>query len=188
MPIYNEDGTVYQLTRPNPLRVGQNSGDGFRLHNQVGEEVVVEYGRRRQAQVPKVERGITAEDFLREVSATAEKKPEPKAEARPPRPMKSYRKVKCFCLPMLSAVEEDELYGESRQVRRWGGKFAVESLVISDDGVQCRLWVPAASQVEKDSIILVRQDARWWKVAYVREWNSGLLLDCLPSSEKPSFD
>lgn len=172
MPIYNDDGTVFELARPNPLMVRQDRvREDFELHNQLGEEVVVSYGGDRPRRtIADPGRGAV---------------PQEPGDRRPARPAKSYRKVRCYCLP-IETEEAEDLYGDSKPVRKWGAKCEVECLVVADDSVQCRLWSPR--EVQDGSIVLVRQDARWWKVVFCREWSGGWLLDCLPSSEKPSFE
>lgn len=83
-------------------------------------------------------------------------------------------------------VEEDSLYGPKRSFK-YGEKFTTELILKERNGLNCVFWMPFKNLLERGSIIFLWDEKEWWKVSEAKEDNDGILVDCYPSDQTPSF-
>lgn len=190
MVIKNKDGSIFVLSKPNPLTRNQE-WENLILYNchWRGEVVPDVYKKPLKMDLPKVE--------LPSIEIPEPKSPEEVVVEVPKQGFseKTLKNiVKVYCLPANVIIEKDELYDEERQTIQYGDKFAFEAVVIERGDLQIRLWT--MHLLDRQSIIFPSVyvkgdinfgDYRWWKVNTIEEKSGGYIITAIPSDTQPDF-
>jgi hypothetical protein len=213
MSIRNNDGSIYELKKPNPLLKTQDiTGDEHIVHNFVAKEEVVRYTKKKKPLVPNG--AVVSTPTLPPVLESQIQAPEPKKteilpskeEQKPASEAKQFidtnildeddnteneeesanDTVSCWCLPGEYSQHVDNLYGEKRRNLVWGGKFMFEGIILQGNEMMFVIWTQV--KINPPSIIYVRSERRWWRVHETTPQDNGFSMSCLPSEMRPSFD
>lgn len=213
MPIKNNDGSIFQLRKPNPLLKTQDTADDMNVvHNFAVQEVVVRYTKKKRPLAPSgavvstPELGPAIQEQVTLPPADLKPMPPPKVAEHeavfdpPPAPAVEEEEepymdeddpaaaevVGCWCLPGEYKSHIDNLYGETRRNLVWGSKFVFEGTILESSEMGFVIW--AQVRLTPPSIIYVRSHRRWWRVSEVQPQGDGFAMTCLPSETRPSFD
>lgn len=171
--IKNKDGTLFRISRPNPMLSNQDlweDGSKFILHNFNVKEEVVDY--------PRIE---DIEPI--EIKVPIKETPIPGMKLKP-------RKEDiglAYCMPSIISMNVDRIYGESRPTISYGPQFKFEIVVKAREDLSIQLWTNLLDKIERQSIIYIPSQRRWWSVQQIVTVEDGILLNCVPSSTQPSF-
>lgn len=188
MPIKKLDGTPFTLRGPNPLMNQQTVKEEWCItHNlDYTEPETLIYDTPTKIELPKV---TVEEEIPQPVIPEESKAPPP-----PPPPVKQEEekvatedKSLYYCLPAIIKEVHDRTYDEVRRKLTYGEKFRFEAVPVQSGDMKSTLWTTVV--IETGSIIYSIENRRWWKVLRtVMQDNGGFLIECMPSSDKPSFD
>lgn len=166
MVIKNKDGTIFELNKVNPLMKEQDrwQNDWF-VHYVSSEEIVIKDPKRV---IPE----ILSEEIVPVVVGGGIVNP---TEI-------------LYCLPLITRIEEDPIYNQSKQINSWGEKFSFEAVTIDYTGLTAVFLARVPEKhIAVGSIIYVFKERQWWKVNGTEELEDGVKIYCVPSELKPSF-
>ncbi len=174
MAIKKKDGKLFRLRGPNPIMKEQIYWDQFKLHNLIWETEVIK----------------SKEEYLRPMSDFKIKQFNPVIETIKETEEhtndNNIPKTNIYCLPIIYEKIEDELYGESRPVWKYGEKFIFEAIIVQQGDIIMTFWTNI--EIEKESIIFpINKDKRWWKINKREDNNDGYLYQTIPSMSHPDF-
>lgn len=203
-PLLKSDGTIYQLSKPNPLMKNQEflSEETVIFHNMDKKNTEIESTENKSV-APKREIPIE-EEQIEVASPPVLKKEDPHV----PPPTKKPEQVKAassssgsdpqltvyHCLPSYLEEYIDELYGEKHISVKYGEKFLFEGIEISDNGIQ--YMFKTTKEVSTGSIVYpsYRKHFRgnqikknWWQVSEVSERDGMYYHQCILSRINPDF-
>jgi hypothetical protein len=216
MTIRNQDGTVFQLKKPNPLLKTQDMpGDEHVVHNFAVQEVLVRYTKKKKPLAPNG--AVVSTPTLPPALEEQPQAPAPTVTDLKPMPLPKVVEheatfespeqkaeliqeeddymdddeaaqdvVSCWCLPGEYRQHIDNLYGETRLNLVWGDKFLLEGVILQSTEMNFVIW--AQVKIGPPSIIYIRSQRRWWRVTDVQPHDNGFAMSCLPSETRPSFD
>lgn len=198
MAIKNSDGTIYTISKPNPVMVQMNRWDKSKVklinfgnnktHTQKGTTI------NNVAVIPK-ERIVP--DFIRELEETKPKEnvlpstpPAPVIIAPAPELVATKKEtsqveealnkygINFFCAPVISHFENKPTYGAA---------IIIKAIVIEESDLRLAVWV--GKELNKDSIIMKKQGVaqRWWKINGSQPKTGGFILLAIPSDINPDF-
>ena len=214
MPLKNKDGTVYQLSSPNPLVKSQKwVEDDLIFHNLEWKTINIPDKAEllpfvSDFKTPKVEKPSSQTPLVNAklpkpviepvtvdepvpVSVTVSvtepviKKPEIKVQQE--------NVVVMHCLPVVSINKEDDLYGERYKKIEYGEKFTFESVMVQREDLYMIFWTNV--NLVKNSIVFPSKyktgtkfgDYRWWKVGDKKERAGGWMIQAIISEDQPDF-
>lgn len=208
MPILTKEGKEYRtFSEPNPLVENQDNIEkgNLEFHNfKWKKEISKAEPIKKTEPIIKPEK---IEEFIKEVSEIKEEIKEETPKIETPKIEKEASETKddgyvevgddsillVHILPIYLVDKVDELYGETRKIRKYGNKFEIESVLmeISDLAIQ----ILSDSKIERNSIMYPSrykngEDAginRWWKVTHVEENDGNYLIQGIPSDFHPDF-
>lgn len=217
MAIRRKDGNLYVLEGPNPIVREQVSWDPNTLvfHNFSWEEIMFVQGSMKSTterrEIPKADNPPAQSDKSPESPPDINKMPEVLIEEPPRQEPKEFDlpyikyKVLCYCLPAITKVHTDRLYGESWQRVTYGDKFVFPCVVMTSTDISLEFWTSdPRTQIEDKSIIypfsyevhnassnsydkVPYDEYRWWKVSRKEPKEGGWLFHCIPSQDQPDF-
>ena len=205
--IKNQDGTPYELRKPNPLMKNQESwksNEEIELHNCAWEKTIT---TPKQTAVKPIEGDFNIrtseikDDFIPIMEAQIEPEPEPLPELEPeplPEQLKipktiDQKIVIIHCLPAIIQIIKDALYGDERENITYGAKFTFEGIIVNRNDLTLQFWTNL--QLIKNSIIFPSKyktgikfgGYRWWEVVHTELKTGGYITHCVPSQLQPDF-
>lgn len=177
MAIKNKDGTIFQLQKPNPIMKNQEFWNDYILHNFNEESVVIEKPKKKYQNIQEIE----PQEIKVPIKETPIEKPKKKEE-----PKEEPAKTLLYCMPAITIVKHDKLYGEDRIIPGYGPQFTLESIIIEMDDLTCKLWVNT-NRIVENSILYMPKTIRWWRVEKITDDNNGYIVVCNPSIIQPGF-
>lgn len=192
MTLYKKDGSVYKLAGPNPMMQEQNLWNGFKTHNLQWKKDLAEDN------TPKVVPPVEEDTFI---SALDKAKPEeikvlePEIERKPivqpdlieEETSSEIEKIFIHCLPMITKIRKDSLYGESSKTIGYGKPTSFEGVVLNYNDFVIEIWTDAT--IEVGSIIYPKMNfKRWWQIKEKTPKESGWIIKGVISNVQPSFD
>lgn len=170
MPIKNKDGSTYVIRGVNPLMIDQDHwSEGWKVHY-VETEVII---------LPDPKRKVYEEMFdVTQIPAIVGVGLVSQTEI-------------LYCLPIVTTIEEDPVYGQKKKITTWGDKFNFEAIRVDYTGVTASFFAKLPDDVVEKmmtgSIIYVFKERQWWKINGIEHFQDGINIYCLPSELKPSF-
>ena len=160
MVIKKQDGTNFELKKPNPLMAEQDLWDTAILHNMDYADKVT-YRQKKEERNDLVIVPVEIEQPIRQ-------------------------KVFAWCLPAKMEEIKDELYGETKRRIRYLPKFSFEVVIIKQEDLYCQFWTNSVP-MESKSIIYIPDLKTWWRTERVESIEDGIIIHCHPSDQTPSF-
>lgn len=204
MTIKNKDGSIFTLSKPNPVMRQQDlwdDGSQFILHNFKYDEVILHNFDAKEEEKPKEEPKPQPEPMptpkpVKKFQALDEITPEeinvPVRETPVPQQDKVRKKRQptkniniLYCLPAITVSNHDPLYNESHVSVNYGQQFTFESVITGSTDLMLQLWTN--KEIVRHSILYQPTSRRWWKVESVVQRTDGFTVDCTPSPLQPSF-
>lgn len=179
--IKTKEGGIFQLQKPNPIMKNQEFWDDYVLHNFNEEPSAIEEPKKKYQNIKEIE----PQEIKVPIKETPMEKPKEKPKKKKEEP-KEPTKTLLYCMPAITIIKHDKLYGEDRIVPGYGPQFTLESIIIEVDDLTCRLWVSTNKTVE-NSILYMPKTIRWWRVEKITDDNNGYIITCNPSNIQPSF-
>ena len=189
MPIRNPDGSLFTLDKPNPALLSQGIWDDVQvIQNFDYEELsyIPSRWRMRPTTVPPptpVQTEAPPPQSPPPPTVVVEEAPPARIEFKPT----DRRRLVCHVLPVEVLVTTDPLYGETQRRQAYGTQFTMEVEFRDSNDFSCLLWTNSIKELRIGSIIFVSEDRQWWQVRRVSEEDGGLLIECMVSSQNPSF-
>lgn len=180
MAIRNRDGTLYKISTPNPLMINQEvKEEWYVAHNfetpSPDETLIYDEAPVVAPPVALVEPVVKEPDPI---------SPPPVEEVET---IPQEDKLVCYCLPAKMVEVRDPVYDEVVRKLTYGEKFRFEAVPVRLNDLGYTIWTNIL--IESGSIIYSGEDRRWWKVSRtMMQDNGGFLIECMPSTHKPSFD
>ena len=164
MTIRNCDGTIFSLSKPNPIMISQSlwsKDEIVILHNKFGKKILIGS----------------------EVTEPDIKKKETPAQI----PQLVADEVDIWCLPAYYETKEDPLYGESHGILKYGSKFIFKGTIVESEDLYNT--IACTDNITEGSVIFPKnKDKRWWRVnRKVRLPDGSYLINNLISDYQPSF-
>lgn len=159
MVIKKKDGSIYKLQGPSPIMKNQDFWDD-------GSQFKLHNFNDMPLQDIPVEEIIV----------------HPK-----PAPKKKEETLLIYCMPSKNIEIQDDLYGEKRIKSGYGPQFTFQAKINAISDLLLELWSNVDALVEKDSILYIPSQRRWWKVENKNFTDNGFILYCTPSLVQPSF-
>lgn len=215
MTLYNKDGSVYTLSKPNPLMRDQKFWEDFVTHNMKWD---AEIDKDRTVVTPLASDFFTDTfkdgsfvDALKESKEeikVSETKSEPHIEpekvetrvvetrtsevrhdpANDPVTKDEIEKTFVHCLPASIREKKDSLYGDVYRTVQYGKPFSFEGVVVSHTDYQIDIWTDAR-EISIGSVIYPKFGLkRWWRVQENIPKGNGWLMQAMPSDYHPSFE
>lgn len=181
MPLKNKDGSVYKLSKPNPVGKDQRWWDPDKVVFYNFKWPVITFAETvlpPDPVAPLVEKPAVSRMPL----------PAPVADSA------AENVVFAYCLPAEIQHKVDDLYGDSYATVTYGNKFSVEAIIIEQGDFLMRCWTPVA--VGRGSILYPYRrrtgdpmgEHRWWRAKDVVERDGGWVVEAMPSDYQPSFN
>lgn len=166
MAIKNKDGTIYQLTKPNPIMSNQELWNGrFILHNFDIENEPKKYQPIEEIQPQEIKVQI------KEAKVPPEQKTKKKQQ-----PIQNI--IIAYCMPAIL----NEVYEYEKKLNiSYGKQFTFETIITESNDFMIKLWTN--KDISIHSVIYLPKHLRWWKVEKIE----GMNLLCIPSILQPSF-
>lgn len=164
MAIRNKDGTIYKLQSPNKLMMTQNvSEEKYILHNFSKEEPM------QQVEIEEKTIDFKNDDSINKV------------------PLVVQPVLQEFnCLPMITRVVKDNLYGEERSSASFGSPAKIIGYIHSSSTeLIWQMW--SQTKIERDSVVFEHDLKRWWQVQSISEQDEWYCYLCTPSQFTPHF-
>lgn len=169
MPIRNKDGTLYTLRGVNPLMKDQEHGDGWKVHYVETDPVVIDDPKMAIPDYVPEDAPVAAIVGVGVIADTEV----------------------LYCLPLITRIEEDVLYGQKKKIASWGEKFTFEAVKVNYSGLTVTFYAKLPSEVSDrltmGSILYVYKGREWWKINNTELSGEGIAIHCMPSDVKPSF-
>lgn len=200
MAIRNRDGSLYKLTRPNPLAKDQEQwGNDLIVHNMGWEEEMVEEENRipmpALEPIIKIKKPVLTEERA-EVSPALpnpELKVEPVPVLKPRKKTVSENAVVMHCQPAIIKQHHDMLYNETHTRIEYGEKTQIETIILElgDLAIRFKTEFP----LTKGSVVFPSKftngekffDQRWWKVQKVSQMDTTWIAQGIVSDYQPDF-
>jgi hypothetical protein len=184
MAIKKQDGTVYQLSSPNPLTKDQIWEKDYILHNFNWDNIVIEEA---------IQKPIIVKETILEPPRASEPIPEPVVPPPPEltivnREQEKQRTIKnviiFHCLPTISDNSD-----------QYNTKFDFEGVFVKKSDLETIIWTNI--KINKGSIIYPSRYAdgvakfseyRWWRISDILPKANGYLMRMVISEICPNFD
>ncbi len=197
MPIRNKDNSEYKLNSPNPLATQQAKwSDKIILHNLQWESKInldsefssIENDLKKRKEEIKQEIKPIIEEQKLEIKPIIEQK-----TTETQKPVNTRNIVLMHCLPIVTKVIKDELYGEEKIISKYGEKFIIEGLILEHTDLTFKFWT--IIDLEQGTILYPYKhkdgrnmgDFRWWKVNATEKKSEGFIINCIISGFQPNF-
>jgi hypothetical protein len=195
MVIKNKDGSVFQVSKPNPL-MDLQEWNNLILYNCQWKGHIVQDVKPKKPLPKIVEKPIEIPlvDTLTTEEPTYDDHVETKSKLENVSESLIPKIVRIHCLPANIITEKDNLYDEVRHRVEYGQKFAFEALVVEKEDLNIAFWTNQS--LSKASIVypsvyrkgnIKYGDYRWWKIESIEEKSGGYLVKAVASEIQPDF-
>jgi len=197
MTLYNKDGTVYKLNRPNPIMNNQDIWENYTLHNMKWDQETHE----GKDIVQPINSDIKIRDnFVEDLERTKQETQEPqvdlverksqiqpKVEIKTSSTQSQIEKTFFHCLPAEIREKKDHLYGDSYQTIQYGDPWSFEGVVIGENDLELTFWTDIGNLTAGSIVYPKINGKRWWRVQKTEVKTQGWLVYTSPSDYQPSF-
>lgn len=215
MAIRDEQGNVYRLTSPNPIRRRQNQWNktSLVLHNftwqgltlpdestsqpfssdieELNISTIEEIAPPKKEYIPEIK--VEPEKDIEEEISIAIQEVEKEIEETSPYNQETQKfldenKIMMWCSPPVITETIDHLYGENQRTIDYTTKYSFEGVIISQNDLEMSFWTPI--DITRNSIIfpvdLKKRRSRWWRVIET-EKKDGTVARCTLSEHSLDF-
>lgn len=199
MTLYNKDGSIYMLQKPNPIMNNQNLwSEGIKLHNMNWDSEKSEDNStinpiQSDFEVPdsfissleKTKPEITVIE-KQSVEISNERKSVVREDKVHIEQKNSIEKTFIHCLPATIRDRVDDLYGDSYKTIQYGKPTSFEGVILQQQDLMIQIWTDI--EISKGSVLYPKINSKsWWRVQKSEPMKGGWLLTGIISDYQPSF-
>lgn len=205
MTIFNEDGTVYKISAPNPIMENQSIWDMSRvILINMDFPVSVVPDPHRSPLLEKLAVKLPLPQVILEEPPAPSLQPEvivepPLCESEPivepeRMPMQpaiysntiTHHTTLFHCLPMEIREIKDALTGKMLTANTFGNKFTFQGDIVDEEDLYCRFLTE--HELPVNSVVYPRNHSRrWWQIQNTESTPKGWLNYAVPSLNNPDF-